>query len=230
MRPTTIAARQRYAAGRLRLCLGLAAWLVCSPVAVVHAGEPAAGGHHMSHAHHAMAVPKDTGDYQRTEVAYSVPDLTFRDRHGRTIRVAELLAQNRPVMLNFIFTSCTAICPVMTATFAQVQAGLGDERQKVQMVSVSIDPEHDTPERLTRYAQTYKAEDNWRFLTGTLDDSVALQRAFNVYRGDKMNHSPTAFIRVSPRLPWIRIDGFTTARDLINEYRQSQARLSAKTH
>jgi len=51
-------------------------------------------------------------------------------------------------------------------------------------------------------------------------DSIAVQRAFDVYRGDKMNHLPTTFLRASPGQPWVRLDGFAGAADILREYRQ----------
>lgn len=211
---------------RLARALGLAAGL--ATVTLTPSVPAASTPTHDPHAHHAMAKPSGNRDYQRAEVRYAVPDASLRDQQGRSVTMAEVLADRRPVMLNFIFTSCTAVCPVMTATFAQVQTQMGTERKDLRMVSISIDPEHDTPKRLAAYATRFKAEDNWTFLTGKLADIIALQRAFGVYRGDKMNHSPTAFIRTAPSAPWVRIDGFTTAKVLIEEYHRQRAHLSAQ--
>jgi len=208
----------------LAACLGAAA---LPPLAVGATGAGADRGSN-PHAHHMMTMPERHQAYQRSQARYRAPDVMLRNRHGRALAMADLLAEPRPIMLNFIFTSCTAVCPVMSATFAQVQSQLGPERRNVRMVSISIDPEHDTPARLGEYAARFKADENWTFLTGRLDDIVSLERAFDVYRGDKMNHSPSAFIRVAPGQPWVRIDGFTTAKVLIDEYRRERARLSEK--
>ena len=127
---------------------------------------------------------------------------------------------DKPVILNFIFTSCGAICPVMSRIFSQVQAALGPERDKVRMVSISIDPEQDTPAVLKAYAGKYGAGPQWEMLTGSLNDSISVQRAFNVYRSDKMDHLPTTFLRAAPGQPWVRLDGFASAADILREYRQ----------
>jgi protein SCO1/2 len=112
----------------------------------------------------------------------------------------------------------------MSATFTQVQEELGPEREKVRMVSISIDPEHDTPERLREYAQRYKAGAGWKFLTGSLDDSIAVQKAFDVYRGNKMSHEPTTLLRVSEGGAWVRLDGIASAAQIVSEYRASAQR------
>jgi len=170
------------------------------------------------HHHHAMA---DSSGYQRTSASYEIPDVRLVDINGASVSLRDGLGGNEPVMLNFIFTSCTAICPVMSATFSQVQEKLGDEVSKVRMVSISIDPENDTPARLREYASKYQAGPQWRMLTGSIEDSIAVQRAFDAFRGGKMNHEPVTFLRAAGAdQPWIRLDGLASASDIIYEYRK----------
>jgi len=123
------------------------------------------------------------------------------------------------VILNFIYTTCTTICPLTSRTFAELQDKLGHERDSVHMVSISIDPEQDTPAVLAEYASRFGAGKQWRFYTGTLDASVTAQRAFDVYRGSKMNHNPVTFIRIAPGKPWLRIEGFAKADELLQDCR-----------
>ena len=87
------------------------------------------------------------------------------------------------------------------------------------MVSVSIDPEHDTPAALSEYAAGFGAGPQWVFLTGSLEDSIAAQKAFDAYRGDKMNHTPLTLFHASSSAQWVRYDGFADAVDLTKEYR-----------
>ena len=163
--------------------------------------------------------------YVRTVAAYTVPDVKLVDAEGAAVPLRSNLAnQDRPVILNFIFTSCTSICPVTSATFAQVQAALGPQREAVRMVSISIDPEQDTPAALKAYAGKFGAQRGWQMLTGRLDDSIAVQRAFDVYRGDKMNHQPATFLRAGAGKPWVRMEGFASAADILREYRQLLAK------
>jgi protein SCO1/2 len=174
-----------------------------------------------SHHHHHHAMPVEADGYVRTQAAYAVPDVKLVDADGAGVPLrSELAQQDRPVILNFIFTTCGAVCPVMSATFSQVQAALGPERDAVRMLSISIDPEQDTPAALTAYAGKYGAGPQWRMLTGSLDDSIAVQRAFGVYRGDKMNHQPATFLRAAPDQPWVRLDGFASAADILREVGQ----------
>jgi len=176
--------------------------------------EQASDAHHEHHHHHAMPA-----GVERSEAAYTVPNVTLINQHGEKVFLTELLDTDRPVMLNFIFTSCTAICPAMSATFASVQNKLGSDSEKLRMISVSIDPEYDTPRALSAYAKRFKAGPQWEFLTGSLDDSVAVQKAFDADRGDKMNHAPMTLMRATPGSQWIRYEGFARADELAEEIR-----------
>jgi protein SCO1 len=180
---------------------------------------------HSAHHDHHQAMSGVQDGYVRTLATYTIPDVKMLDADGATVPLRSRLAsENKLVILNFIFTSCTAICPVASATFAQVQAALGPEREAMRMLSISIDPEQDTPAALKAYAGKFGAGRQWQMLTGSLNDSIAVQRAFGVYRGDKMNHQPATFLRANPGQPWVRLDGFASASDIVREYRQLRAK------
>jgi protein SCO1 len=87
----------------------------------------------------------------------------------------------------------------------------------VHIVSISIDPEYDTPARLHAYAARFGAGPAWRHYGGTLAASLAAQRAFGAYRGDKMDHAPVTLVRRAPGAPWTRFDGYATADQLLAE-------------
>jgi protein SCO1/2 len=106
---------------------------------------------------------------------------------------------------------------------SELQARLGDEARKVHIVSISIDPEQDTPQRLRDYARTHHAGPGWNHYTGTVASSLAIQRAFNVYRGDKMAHFAVSFLRQAPGQAWTRIEGFPTGDELLEQYHRLAA-------
>lgn len=175
-----------------------------------------------THAQHRQAM--DQIGYQRTQEHYTPPAIALTTMNGEQVSLAELLDTDQPVALNFIFTSCTTICPIMSATFAHAQKSLGDEAQQIHWISISIDPEYDTPQRLRAYAQRFKAGAQWSFLTGTTEDITTVQRAFDVYRGDKMNHIPVTLLRAGRSAPWVRLHGLTSGTALVSEYRQLPAK------
>jgi protein SCO1/2 len=168
------------------------------------------------HAHH-RAMMQEPPAVARSTVAYKVPDIVLVRSDGARVKLAQELDDGRPVLLDFIYTTCTTICPVLSQSFAEVQSRLGPQAGRVKMVSVSIDPEEDTPSHLTEYAKRFRAGAEWTFYTGTTQASVAVQRAFDVYRGDKMNHSPAILFRSAPGQSWVRLDGFATPDDLLRE-------------
>ena len=165
------------------------------------------------HARHHHAVSANA----RSTVSYSVPDITLVRDDGKAVQLAREMDDGRPVVLTFIYTSCTTVCPLTSLTLAQLQDKLGPQRDSVRLISISIDPEQDSPGRLREYAKQFKAGPEWHHYTGTLAASVAAQRAFNVYRGNKMDHDPVILIRSAPGDSWVRIEGFATADQLLAE-------------
>jgi len=175
--------------------------------------------------HMAAIAPHDStanlGVSVRQElVPYVVPRVTLVRNDGKSVSLPEEMDDGRPVLLNFIYTSCGSTCPLMSQIFAQFQRKLGAEAAGVHIMSISIDPEEDTPARLTEYARKFGAGPEWQHYTGTLSASLTAQRAFDVYRGDKMSHAPVTLLRAAPGKPWRRIDGFVTPDNLVQEYRQ----------
>lgn len=151
---------------------------------------------------------------------YSVPAVQLVRDDGKLVSLPEEMNDGRPVVLNFIFTTCTTICPVMSSLLAQFERRLGPDAGKVSLMSISIDPEQDTPSRLRAYASKFHAGPQWHHYTGTLAASVTAQQAFGMYSGGKMSHAVVTLMRAAPGKPWLRIEGFVTAADLVRDYRE----------
>jgi protein SCO1/2 len=160
----------------------------------------------------------DASEYTRAIVNYDVPDVAVVRQDEKKLSFIKELDDGRPVILNFIFASCSAICPMLSHVFSRVQAKLDKDSQKVHLVSISIDPENDTPEKLTDYAKKFGAGPNWNYYTSTREGSILIQKAFNAYRGDKMNHTSVIFMRAAPGKPWLRLEGFVSPDAVVREY------------
>ena len=94
------------------------------------------------------------------------PDFVLLDQDGKSFDSAKL--RGKVVALNFIYTTCTDVCPLFTANFAQIQRTFNERGDNVFFVSITTDPEIDSPRVLKSYAQRYGADfRNWAFLTGT---------------------------------------------------------------
>jgi len=188
-------------------CIGVILTLLCTGNVLAQSADP--------HAAHKAAMSK--ANYTVTDASYDIPDVQLLDADGEVVALRGLLESDQPVALNFIFTTCTTICPVMTVTFAQMQRTLGPAAGDLQLVSVSIDPEYDRPGVLKAYASQFHAEDNWTFLTGDSKDIASVLRSFDSYAGSKMNHQPVTLLRKPDSDGWIRIDGLTSGASLAQE-------------
>ena len=179
--------------------------------ATAGSGESSADPHA---AHRHMAA---NNEIRRSVVNYAIPRVQMVRDDGAGVSLDAELNDGRPVVMNFIYTTCTTICPLSSQEFSLLQRRLGAERDTVHLVSISIDPEQDTPTRLVEYARHFQAGKEWQHYTGTVSASIEAQRAFNVYRGDKMSHTPVTLLRAAPGQSWVRLDGFATAEDLYAE-------------
>src|ERR1700682_3566772 len=98
----------------------------------------------------------------------AAPDFQLRDQSGAAFSSQSLAG--RVTLLDFVYTHCTDACPLLSATFQQAQRKLADDKllgSKVVLVSLSVDPTHDTPPVLAEYGQQFKADPaGWKMLTG----------------------------------------------------------------
>ena len=167
---------------------------------------------------------EDPPKYQRTEEAYVVPDVVVVTQDGERVPLRQLLDPGKPVMLDFIYGTCTTICPILSAGFSSLQRRLGPATEEVQLVSVTIDPEHDTPEIMTEYLQRYSRKPGWDFVTGSRADIDQVMHAFSAYVPNKMSHQPLTFLRGTGEAKWVRIYGLVGTKDLMAEYQQLKKR------
>lgn len=157
-------------------------------------------------------------EYRRSTAQYTVPDVTLVNQDGARVKLRELIADGKPTFVQFVFTSCPTICPILGAIFSNFQKKLGPAADEIRFVSVSIDPEHDDPAQLRAFLERYEAKANWTFLTGSRDDIQAVQNAFDAYANNKMSHSPLTFFFSPSEKTWVRIGGFIGAAELVTEY------------
>ena len=175
---------------------------------------------HEDHSMHKSVLEKR--DFYVTRRDYAVPEVSLLDANSNEIALSELLALGEPLALNFIFTTCNTICPVMTATFAQMRRELNsEERSRLKIISISIDPEYDRPDVLKSYSELFEIDDTWTLLTGKSEDINRVLRSFDAFSGSKMNHQPVTLLRAVEGNTWIRVDGLTSGKELaemVKEY------------
>ena len=156
-------------------------------------------------------------NYRRTVEAYTIPDVVLVNQTGARVQLKTLLAANKAVIVDFIFGTCTTICPILSAGYANLQQKLGGDSQKVQLISISIDPENDTPKVMKEYLKRYRAKPGWDFLTGSRADIDKVMQAFNAYIPNKMSHTPLTLIRSPGDGKWIRIFGLLSSAEFLLE-------------
>jgi protein SCO1/2 len=129
------------------------------------------------------ASPVEAKEQPRAErMRKHFPNLPLRTHDGRTVRFYDDLVKGRKVIINFTFTTCTGTCPRTSANLARVQEMLGDRiGRDIFLISLSIDPEHDTPAVLKEYANTFGARPGWTFATGRNEDITAVRRRLGLY-------------------------------------------------
>ena len=158
--------------------------------------------------------------YKRTIESYTVPDVTLVNQNGTRVKLKQLIEGNKPVVVDFIYGTCTTICPVLSAGYSNLQSKLGSNSTNVQLISISIDPENDTPKVMKEYLKRYRARPGWDFFTGSRADIDKVMHAFNAYISNKMYHYPLNLIRNPRDGKWVRIYGLTSASEFLNEYKK----------
>jgi protein SCO1/2 len=156
--------------------------------------------------------------YLRTLENYEVPDVTLINQDGVKVNLRRLLTSDNPILVDFVYTTCTTICPVLSINFANFQKTIIEEHGTTRLVSISIDPEFDTPKAMKTYLKRYHAKPGWDYLTGSRADISRVLKAFNVFTQDKMNHYPVILLKSPVDKRWVRVNGLVGTSELLVEY------------
>src|SRR5688500_6906807 len=160
----------------------------------------------------------------------NTPDVELIDQDGKKIHFYTDLVKGRTVVINFIFTTCTTICPPLGATFARVQKELGDKvGRDVRFISISVDPATDTPERLKAWAEKFHAGDGWTLVTGNKPQVDELLNALGASSARREDHSPTVLIGNDAHGNWTRTYGLAKTSQLVQIINDAIAGKSAVT-
>lgn len=175
-----------------------------------------------------VTVPAPTANAKKTDetnVKLRIPDTTVYDQNNRRLNFYTDLVKGKTVVINFIFTTCTTICPPLTATFRRVQQTLGERvGRDVQLISISVDPTTDVPERLKAFSEKFKAGPGWTFVTGGKQEVDALLVALGGYAPDKNDHTPLILIGNDAAGSWTRTYGLAPAAQIVNLVNEAAAK------
>ncbi len=159
-----------------------------------------------------------------------IPDTAVIDQDGRRLNFYTDLVRGKTVVINFIFTTCTTICPPLTATFRKVQQQLGERAGRdVQLISVSVDPTTDVPERLKSFSQKFGAGPGWTFVTGSKPAVDQLLKSLGAAVGDKNDHTPMILVGNEAAGYWTRTYGLAPAASILKTVDEAASKAPATT-
>src|SRR5262245_57068115 len=174
---------------------------------------PAAAQH--EHHQHMAAAPASEAPAAVAVDGLNVPDVTVVDQDGKPHHFYTDLVKDRVVAINFVFTTCTTICPPMGANFAKLQKLLGDRAGRdVHLISVSVDPNIDIPERMKAWGQKFGAGPGWTLVTGDREEITRLLKSLGVYTPNISDHSPLVLMGNDARNQWTRAYGLAAPAKL----------------
>jgi cytochrome oxidase Cu insertion factor (SCO1/SenC/PrrC family) len=154
----------------------------------------------------------------------SIPDVEMLDQDGRKVHFYSDLVKGKTVAINFIFTSCTTICPPLGATFARVRKELGESAGRdVHLISISVDPVTDTPERLKAWGAKFKAGPGWTFVTGPKPRMDELLRALGAATASPADHTPGVVVGNDEAGQWTRAYGLASPGKLVQLIKDAAA-------
>ena len=187
-----------------------------------HHQHEAGGDDADPHAHHKAMMSKPVEPARPTDV--DLLDLVLMNQNGEEVNFVSDVIGDRIVVMDFIYTSCTTVCPVISAVFGQVQDKLGDQLgDEVVLISVSVDPTRDTPQRLKAYAATHRAKPGWIWLTGGKRTMDKVLDGLGAYSPNFEDHPAMVLVGDGQSGEWSRFFGFPNPDRLMEQVNALQA-------
>ncbi|MHC4407991.1 MAG: SCO family protein [Planctomycetota bacterium] len=160
------------------------------------------------HAKH-RAMMKEKSDPVAESADVDLRDRQLVDQHGREMMFVSDVIGDDIVVMDFVYTTCTTICPVLSALFTQVQTKLGDDvGNGITLVSMSVDPIRDTPQRMKAYSAKHGAGDGWIWLTGPKPFVDDVLTGLGAYTTNFEDHPSMVLIGDGRTGEWKRLFGF----------------------
>lgn len=177
---------------------------------VLHAGGPAAAAQASD-----ASSPARRASAAAAQAYFTDVELVNQD--GEPMRFYTDLLKDKLVVIDTIYTTCAGICPVMSKTFARLQEHLGDRLGRdAYLLSISVDPENDTPQRLKDFAANFGARPGWYFLTGTRENVHFVLGKLGQDVEDKEDHNAVMLVGNEPAGLWKKAFGLAPAADVVS--------------
>lgn len=184
-----------------------------SMLAALLCALPAAAVDPDPHAAHRAQMQRPAG---AGEARIRVPRADLVDAQGDPFAFSAAAFGDRVVVIDFVYTTCTTICPALTAVMASAQGKLAEHLgEDVVLVSVSVDPGRDTPEALRAYAARVRAGEHWIWLTGSAAQVDRVLRGFGIAPGAPEEHPPVLLVGRPAEGRWLRWVGIPSPKAVI---------------
>jgi protein SCO1/2 len=185
----------------------------------------AAGQDSDPHAQHRQMLQREAQLESKANSAnVRIPDVSLITQHGETVNLRSDVVGDKIVVIDFVYTTCTTICPVLSAILGQVQRQLAERLgREVMLVSLTVDPLRDTPARLKAYSEKHRAGDGWLWLTGSKQDIDGVLKELGVYTPSFEDHPSTILVGDGSTGEWSRFIGFPGAGQLIDKINEFSA-------
>ena len=153
---------------------------------------------------------------QKTPAEKYFSDVELIDQDGRKLKFYTDVLKGKVVVINTFFTTCTSICPPMNRNFEKMQEALGNRLGKdAFLVSISVDPQTDTPTRLKEYSARFHAKPGWLFLTGKKENIDWALYKLGQYVETKDDHTSIFIMGNEPKGLWKKAFGLAKPEELI---------------
>ncbi len=183
-------------------------------------GAPRPAAAHEMHKHPAATPPPEAKQGQQSKATKPAlrldennqreyfTDLPLLTQDGKEVHFYTDMLQGKVVLISFIYTNCTEICPILMPNLVRIQELLGDRSGRdVSLISISVDPEDDTPEELKEYGKKYGAKPGWTFLTGKKENIDWVVYKLGQYAEDFEDHSMLFLVGDVKNARWSKIRG-----------------------
>jgi protein SCO1/2 len=201
-------------------------WFVRAAMLVVGVATLAAAytaaAHDGHRQHHDQAVPSDA---KPSAARVTLHDSRLVTVNGQVLRFKSEAVDNGIAVIGFIYTSCSTICPVTSAVLADVQdllvAKLGERfGHDVKIITLTVDPATDTPERLKDYAESFRSTPGWLWLTGEKPEMDRVLNGLGAYVADITKHSAAVLVGDARSGDWTRLFGIPNPSDIVDRVEQ----------
>ena len=199
--------------------------LICSLLTAALALPSLGLGDEDPHAKH-RAMMKQKSEPAAESVRIDLRDRLLVDQDGEELMFVSDVIGDNIVVMDFVYTTCTTICPVLSALFTQVQGKLGEAvGDEVTLVSMSVDPVRDTPQRLKAYSAKHRAGEGWLWLTGPKSDVEDVLNGLGAYTPSFEDHPSMVLIGDGRTGEWKRLFGFPNPDrivQIVNDFREQR--------